>query len=77
MVDFGLVYPQADVEIKIYIKSPRRINFGANISRATRFLKSLKNIYGLNQAGCVWNKHFHCGLVQLRFKQAKHDSCIY
>jgi len=72
MVDFGLAYPQVDVESKIYIMLPHRINFGANISRAIRFLKSIKNIYGLKQAGCVWNKPLHCGLIQLRFKQSKH-----
>jgi len=67
--DFVLAYPQADVESETYIKLPRRVNFGPNISRTTHALKLLKEIYGLRHAGGVWNKHMHQGLLQLRFVQ--------
>jgi len=48
-VDFVLAYPQADVESETYIKLPRGVNFGPNISRTAHALKLLKNIYGLKQ----------------------------
>jgi len=48
-VDFVLAYPQADVESEIYMKIPRGIDFGPNISRLSNFLKLVKNIYSLNK----------------------------
>ena len=77
MVDFVLAYLQDDVESKTYTKLPRRNDFGANISRETHVLKLLKSIYGLKQAGCVWNKRLHHGLMQLKFEQSKYDPCFY
>ena len=76
-VDFVLAYPQVDIDSETYIKLPRGVNFGAGISRSTHIVKLLKNIYGLKQAGRVWNQHLHCGLVQLKFEQSKYDPCIY
>ena len=77
IMDFMLAYPQADVESETYIKLPRGVNFGPNISRTMHALQLLKNIYGLRQAGHVWNKHLHQGLLQLRFMQSNCDPCIY
>jgi len=76
-VDFVLAYPQADVDSEIFIKLPRGINFGPNISRLSHVLKLIKNIYGLKQAGRVWNKHLHKGLIKLKFQQSTYDACIF
>jgi len=76
-VDYVLAYLQADVESEIYIKLPRGIDFGPNISRLSHVLKLVKNIYGLKQAGWVWNKHHHKGLLKLKFNQLAYDPCIY
>jgi len=62
MVDFVLAYPQADVKSEIYMKLPRGIDLGPKISRLSHVLKLIKNIYGLKQAGHVWNLHLHKGL---------------
>jgi histone deacetylase 1/2 len=34
-------------------------------------------LYGQKQAGRVWNKHLHKGLVEMGFTQSKIDECIY
>jgi len=59
MVDFVLTYPQTYVESKIWIKLPRGIDFGPQLSRLSHVLKLIKNIYVLKQAGQIWNKHLH------------------
>lgn len=59
------------------MKLPRGIDFGPNISRLSHVLKLVKNIYGLKQAGWVWNKHLHKGLLNLKFNQLAYNSCIY
>ena len=55
-MDFVLAYPEADVECEIYMKRPGGIDFGPIISGLFQFLKLVKNIYHLKQAGWVWSK---------------------
>jgi len=76
-VDFVLAYPQADVEIEIYMKLPGGIDFGPNISRLFHILNLVQNIYHLKQAGWVWSKHLHKEILQLKFNQSAYDPCIY
>jgi len=70
-IDFVLAYPQAEVKSETYIKLSGGINFGPNISTTIHVLKLLKNIYGLKQAGCVWNKDVHQGLLHYRSNLGK------
>lgn len=36
-----------------------------------------RSLYGLKQAGHVWNKKFDQVLKQMRFQQSKNDPCLY
>jgi hypothetical protein len=74
-VDFVLAYPQADVETEMFMEVPRGFEFEG--SRKTHCLRILKNIYGSKQAGRVWNKHLHKGLITLGFTQSNVDECVY
>ena len=74
-VDFVLAFPQANIETKIFMEIPR--GFEHNASRKTHFLKLKKNLYAQKQAGQVWNKYLHKGLIQIGFKQNKVDECVY
>ena len=74
-VDFVLAYPQADIETTLYMEVPRGFEFDG--SRKTHCLKIVKNIYGQKQAGRVWNKYLHKGLVKIGFKQSVNDECVY
>jgi hypothetical protein len=40
-------------------------------------LRLKKNIYGTKQAGRVWNKHLHKGLIKLGYVASKIDPCVY
>ena len=88
-IDFVLAYPQADVECDIYMEVPEGFQTGnespdelkydgkRNKRKSPFVLKLLKNVYGQKQAGRVWNKHLHKGLIQLGFQQSAIDECVY
>ncbi|KAI2513027.1 hypothetical protein MHU86_1318 [Fragilaria crotonensis] len=61
-INFILAYPQADAECDMYMEIPQ--GFHHEGQRRTHVLKLLKNIYGTRQAGRVWNKHMHAGLME-------------
>jgi hypothetical protein len=74
-VDFVLAYPQADIETEMYMEIPR--GFEYQHSRKTHCLKLIKNLYGQRQAGRVWNKHLHKGLITMGFTRSDIDKCVY
>ena len=76
-LDFVLAYPQAEVEGDIYMKLPKGFSLTEGRSSKTHVLKLLKNIYGLKQAGKVWNDYLHKGLLELGYRQSKVDPCLY
>ena len=52
---------------------------GVTLDGADRTLYVLhlkQNLYGMKQAGRVWNKHLVGGLVKLGFKQSSVDECV-
>jgi hypothetical protein len=40
-------------------------------------LKVKKNLYGQRQAGRVWNRHLHNGLIGAGFVPSDVDPCLY
>jgi hypothetical protein len=75
-VDFVLAYPQAPIEFDMYMNLPKGIQM-SNRNRNIHVLKLLKNLYGQNQSGRVWNKHLTSGLVKIGFVQSKVDECVF
>jgi len=65
-VDFVLAYPQAKVDGEIYLRLPKGFEITGRKLKGDHVLKLLKNIYRLKQAGRVWNKHLHNGLIKLK-----------
>jgi hypothetical protein len=57
-IDVILAFPQADLDVPVYMELPAGINF-TNISYSDRrhyILKLNKSLYGLKQAGYNWFK---------------------
>jgi hypothetical protein len=75
-IDFVLAYPQADVECDIYMEVPVRFDIPGR-DKKKYCLKLKKNIYGTKQAGRVWNKFVHKGLIKLGYAVSRIDSCVY
>jgi len=76
-LDFVLAYLQAEVDGDIYMKLPKGFEILDKHGKEKHCLKLLKNIYGLKQAGRVWNLHLHKGLEKLKYTQSKTDPCLY
>jgi hypothetical protein len=55
-VDFVMAYPQAPIEMDMYMELPTGIHTKHGISK-DHVLKLLTNIYGQKQAGRVWNSY--------------------
>jgi len=51
-----MAYPQAPIEMDMYMKLPMGIQTKHRNSK-DHVLKLLANIYGQKQAGCIWNDH--------------------
>ena len=75
-VDFVLAFPQADLDIDIYMEIPAGMEVGDH-RRKDYVLKLQKNLYGLKQAGYNWFEHLSKGLIRRGFKQSETDKCVF
>ncbi len=74
--DFIMAYPQASIEMDMYMELPTGINTKHRNSKDHVF-KLLANIYGQKQAGFVWNNHLANKLREINFKQSLIDNCVF
>ena len=78
-VDFVLAFPQADVDVEIFMEIPA----GVEVPEGDYVCKLLKNLYGLRQAAKTWFDHLRDSLLLpvseggYGFKQSKVDPCIF
>jgi hypothetical protein len=75
-VDFVMAYPQAPIEMDMYMELATGIHTKHGNSR-DHILKLLANIYGQKQAGCVWNSYLVTKLQEINFKQSLIDYCVF
>eukprot|EP00957_Ditylum_brightwellii_P048619 3689390-Ditylum_brightwellii.AAC.1 len=71
-----MAYPQADIELDLYMYLPHGVQM-ADGSRGTPVLKLLKNVYGQKQAGRVRYHHLKEGLEKIGFTQSAIDKCVF
>jgi hypothetical protein len=75
-VDFVMAYPQAPIEMDIYMELPQGIQTAHGNSK-DHVLKLEKNIYGQKQAGRVWNSFLVDKLMSLGFTPSLIDDCVF
>jgi hypothetical protein len=75
-VDFVMAYPQAPIEMDIYMELPQGIQTKHGNSKE-HVLKLEKNIYGQKQAGRVWNSFLVDKLISIGFTPLLIDDCIF
>ena len=74
-IDFVLAYPQADLDVDIYMELPQGFNVGPESGRYV--LKLQKNLYGLKQAGHNWFEKLSSALGNLSINRSKMDPCVF
>ncbi len=75
-VDFVIAYPQALIEMDIYMELPQGIQTAHGNSK-DHMLKLEKNIYGQKQASCVWNSFLMDKLLSIGFTTSLVDDCVF
>ncbi len=75
-VDFVMAYPQAPIEMDIYMELSQGIQTATGNSK-DHVLQLLKNIYGQKQAGRVWNEYLEDKLDSISFKPSSIDSSVF
>ena len=75
-VDFVMAYPQAPIEMDIYMELPQGI-MTAHGNSKDHVLKLEKNIYGQKQAGRVWNSFLVDKLMSIGFTPSLIDDCVF
>lgn len=66
-------YLHGELEEAVYMKQPT--GYEAQDRDAVCLIK--KGLYGLRQAGCIWNKKIDGVVKQMGFRQSAHDPCLY
>ena len=74
-IDFVLAYPQANLNVDIYMELTQVFNVGPKSGRYV--LKLQKNLYGLKQAGHNWFEKFSVALGNLSINPRKVDPCVF
>jgi hypothetical protein len=75
-VDFVMAYPQAPIEMDIYMELPQGI-MTAHGNSKDHVLKLEKNICGQKQAGRVWNSFLMDKLMSIGFTPFLIDDCVF
>ena len=77
-INFVLAYPQAPLETLCTWLSPRDLPWQTvQIHQPEYVLELVRNLYGQKQAGRVWNKFLHKGLLKAGFTQSSINECVY
>jgi hypothetical protein len=76
-IDFVLAYPQADLDIDMFMELPLGSDLPPGFDRRDYVLKLHKNLYGLKQAGHNWHVKLKGGLLDLGFKPCMTDPCVF
>ncbi len=75
-VNFVMAYPQAPIEMDMYMELPQGINI-KNGNSKNHVVKLLANLYGQKQSGQVWNGYLVNKLQEINFKQSLINECVF
>ena len=74
-IDFVLAYPQANLDVYIYMQLPQGFNVGPESGRYVLNLQ--KNLYGIKQEGHNWFKKLSVAFGNLSINPSKVDLCVF
>jgi hypothetical protein len=73
-IDIDSAYLNGIIDTKVYMKQPEGF---VDSSQPNAVWLLHKGLYGLKQAGNLWNATIHAYILELRFKRVDGDLCIY
>jgi hypothetical protein len=79
IIDFVLAFPQAELDVNVYMELPAGDNpvDVSDVNRRRYVLKLNKSLYGLKQAGYNWFEKLREGLIAWDFIQSQVDKCVF
>ena len=72
-IDISQAFINRELDVEIYMQQPEGFSRG----NPGTVLRLVKGLYGLKQAGRVWNQKLHSVLLQIGLKQLKSDFSVY
>ncbi|SCZ92964.1 BZ3500_MvSof-1268-A1-R1_C070g00357 [Microbotryum saponariae] len=72
LADIDKAYLHGELDHDIWMTTPRGFDFPSD-----KVLRLRRSIYGLKQAGRIWNRHIDTSLRNLGYKATGTDHCIY
>ena len=76
-IDFVLAFPQAELEVPVYMELPLGFSPQDDGRRGKYVLKLNKSLYGLKQASFNWFAKLKGGLEDRGFVQSNVDACVF
>ena len=77
-IGFTLVFPQADLEVPVYMELPAGMELASDTGTSSRYiLKLRKSLYGLKQASLNWHNILKAALLDRGFVESISDPCVY
>ena len=76
-IDFVLAFPQADLEVPVYMEMPMGFVSADDKQRGKYVLRLNKSLYGLKQASYNWFEKLRSGLCDRGFVQSQVDPCVF
>jgi Reverse transcriptase (RNA-dependent DNA polymerase) len=72
-IDISHAFLNGDLEEEIYMEQPA----GFEVGGPDHVCRLKKSLYGLKQAGRVWNKKLHSTLEKIGFTQLQSENSVY
>ena len=76
-IDFVLIFPQADLDIPVYMELPLGMEIPGAAYKRQYVLHLKKNLYGLKQAANSWYDMLTEGLNLRGFSESVADPCVF
>jgi hypothetical protein len=77
-IDFVLAFPQADLDVNIWMELPMGIIINTKSDNSRVYVLELKkSLYSLKKASLNWFEKLKQGLVICGFTPSEIDSCLY
>ena len=76
VIDFTLAFPQAELNVDIYMLLPEGYNMVSN-NTSGKVLKIHLNLYGLKQDALTWFQTLKLALLTRGFRQYPSDPCLF